>query len=59
VIHANGGYTAWSDKHPVYATVSGPTGTSVPSNIDDYYAPEVNSNIIPIPNFQTVFGDDC
>src|SRR5580704_13370206 len=42
VIHAAGGYTAWSDKHPVYATVSGPTGTSVPSNVDDYYAPEVN-----------------
>jgi hypothetical protein len=29
VIHAAGGYTAWSDKHPVYATVSGPTGTTV------------------------------
>ena len=28
VIHAAGGYTAWSDKHPVYAAVSGPTGTS-------------------------------
>jgi hypothetical protein len=59
VIHAAGGYTAWSDKHPVYATVSGPTGTSVPSNIDDYYAPEVNSDIVPIPGFHTVSGDDC
>jgi hypothetical protein len=59
VIHAKGLYTAWSDKHPVYATVSGPTGTSVPSNIDDYYSPEVNSLIVPIPNFHTVFGDDC
>jgi hypothetical protein len=59
VIHAAGGYTAWSDKHPVYATVSGPTGTSVPSNIDDYYAPEVNSNIVPIPGLRTVSGDDC
>jgi hypothetical protein len=59
VIHAAGGYTAWSDKHPVYATVSGPTGTSVPSNVDDYYAPEVNSNIVPIPGFHTVSGDDC
>jgi hypothetical protein len=27
VIHAAGGYTAWSDKHAVYALVSGPTGT--------------------------------
>jgi hypothetical protein len=59
VIHAAGFYTAWSDKHPVYATVSGPTGTSEPSNIDDYYAPEVNSNIVPIPAFLTVSGDDC
>ncbi len=59
VIHAAGGYTAWSDKHPVYATVSGPTGTSVPSNVDDYYAPEVNSDIVPIPNFHTATGDDC
>jgi hypothetical protein len=59
VIHAAGLYTAWSDKHPVYATVSGPTGTSTPSNVDDYYAPEVNSNIVPIPGFHTVVGDDC
>jgi len=59
VIHAAGGYTAWSDKHPVYAAVSGPTGTSNPSNVDDYYAPEVNSNIVPIPGFKTVTGDDC
>jgi hypothetical protein len=44
VIHAAGRFTAWSDKHPVYAAVSGPTGTSSPSNVDDYYAPEVNSN---------------
>ncbi len=59
VIHAAGGYTAWSDKHPVYAVVSGPTGTSVPSNVDDYYSPEVNSDQIPIPNFKTVTGFDC
>lgn len=59
VIHAAGGYTAWSDKHPVYASVSGPTGTSVPSNVDDYYAPEVNSDIVPIPGLHTVSGDDC
>jgi Type I phosphodiesterase / nucleotide pyrophosphatase len=59
VIHAAGGYTAWSDKHPVYATVSGPTGTTVPSNVDDFYAPEVNSDIVSIPGFHTVAGDDC
>jgi hypothetical protein len=49
VIHAAGRFTAWSDKHPVYAAVSGPTGTSSPSNVDDYYAPEVNSNQVPLP----------
>jgi hypothetical protein len=59
VIHAAGGYTAWSDKHPVYAAVSGPTGTNSPSNVDDYYAPEVNSDIVSIPNFKTVTGVDC
>jgi hypothetical protein len=48
VIHAAGGYTAWSDKHAVYAAVSGPTGTNQPSNVDDYYSPEVNSNQIPL-----------
>jgi hypothetical protein len=53
VIHAAGGYTAWSDKHAVYAAVSGPTGTSTPGNVDDYYSPEVNSNQIPLPGVIT------
>jgi hypothetical protein len=44
VIHAAGGYTAWSDKHPSYSSVGGPTGTSNDSNLDDYYSPEINSN---------------
>jgi type I phosphodiesterase/nucleotide pyrophosphatase len=59
VIHAAGGFTAWSDKHAVYAVVSGPTGTSVPSNVDDYYSPEVNSNVIDLQGFKTVNGTDC
>jgi hypothetical protein len=43
VVHAAGGYTAWSDKHPSYSAVSGPgNGT----NVDDYYSPEINS--IPV-----------
>ena len=42
-----------SDKHAVYAAVSGPTGTSQPSNVDDYYSPEVNSNQIPLPGITT------
>jgi hypothetical protein len=53
VIHSVGGYTAWSDKHAVYAAVSGPTGTSYPSNVDDYYSPEINSNIIGLPGIVT------
>jgi hypothetical protein len=43
VVHAAGGYTAWSDKHPAYSSVNGPgDGT----NVDDYYSPEINS--IPV-----------
>ncbi len=53
VIHAAGGYTAWSDKHAVYSLVSGPTGTNLPSNVDDYYSPEVNSNQIVLPGIKT------
>ena len=53
VIHAAGGYTAWSDKHAVYALVSGPTGTDQPSNVDDYYSPEVNSNKLPLAGLTT------
>jgi Type I phosphodiesterase / nucleotide pyrophosphatase len=59
VIHHAGGFTAWSDKHAVYAAVSGPTGTSQPSNVDDYYSPEVNSNPIPLPGVKTATGLDC
>src|SRR5579863_281920 len=53
VAHAAGGFTAWSDKHAVYAAVSGPTGTSTPDNLDDYYSPEVNSNQISLPGVIT------
>lgn len=59
VVHAAGGYTAWSDKHPVYAAVSGPTGTAVASNLDDFYGPEINSNLIPLPGVKTAEGLDC
>jgi hypothetical protein len=58
VIHAAGGYTAWSDKHAVYASVSGPTGTATPSNVDDYYSPDVNSDIMPLP-VTTADGQAC
>jgi len=39
--------------------VSGPTGTSKPSNLDDYYAPDINSNIVPLPGVVTASGLDC
>jgi len=46
VIHAAGGYTAWSDKHPSYSSVNGPgNGT----NVNDYYSPEINSIPVNLP----------
>ena len=59
VIHKAGRYTAWADKHAVYAAVSGPTGTSTPSNVDDYYAPDINSNVVPLPGVTTATGVNC
>src|SRR5260370_12879 len=41
VIRAAGGYTAWSDKHPAYDLVNGPSGKGVV----DLYTPEINSLI--------------
>ena len=41
VVKANGGHTAWADKHPAYDLVNGPSGKGV----DDLFTPEVtNSN---------------
>jgi len=34
--------TAWSDKHPSYDLVNGPSGNGV----DDLYTPEINSLIV-------------
>ena len=59
VIHRAGGFTAWSDKHAAYSAVSGPTGTPLPSNLDDYYSPDINSNLIPLPGVKTAGGLDC
>jgi hypothetical protein len=39
VAKAHGLRTAWSDKHPAYEILSGPTGTG----LDDLFAPEINS----------------
>jgi Type I phosphodiesterase / nucleotide pyrophosphatase len=40
VVKANGGHTAWADKHPAYDLVNGPSGTGV----DDLYTPEVTNS---------------
>jgi hypothetical protein len=47
VAHAAGLRTAWSDKHPAYEILNGPSGTG----IDDLFAPEINS-------IADVAGDD-
>jgi hypothetical protein len=57
VIHAAGGFTAWSDKHAVYAAVSGPSNNA--ANVDDYYSPEVNSNVVALANLTTASGMPC
>jgi hypothetical protein len=44
VIHAAKMYTAWSDKHPSYSSVGGPSSGTTDSNVDDYFAPEINSD---------------
>jgi hypothetical protein len=56
VIHAAGGYAAWSDKHPAYASVASGIG---PSALDDFYAPEINSSVIALSGVKTVLGASC
>lgn len=51
VVRAAGGHTAWSDKHPAYDLVNGPSGAGV----EDLYTPEINS---PIKNGGTANGVD-
>jgi hypothetical protein len=55
VIHQAGGYTAWIDKHPSYAMVAGPGGTG----LDDYFAPEVDSNVVGLSGVKTSLGASC
>jgi hypothetical protein len=52
--------TAWSDKHPVYESFDGPSGTG----IDDLFAPEIDSNAIepngtPYPGGVSWTGDNA
>jgi hypothetical protein len=56
VIHQAGGYAAWSDKHPAYASVASGLG---PAALDDFYSPEINSNVIGLPGITTPTGVSC
>ncbi|MGC1646343.1 MAG: alkaline phosphatase family protein [Candidatus Sulfotelmatobacter sp.] len=56
VIHQAGGFTAWSDKHPAYSSVASGIG---PIALDDFYAPEINSNVVALPRVVTPLGTSC
>jgi Type I phosphodiesterase / nucleotide pyrophosphatase len=56
VIHKAGGFTAWSDKHPAYSSVSSGLG---PIALDDFYSPEINSSVVAIPGVKTLTGISC
>jgi len=51
VIREQGGQTAWSDKHPAYDIVNGPSGKGV----QDLFTPEVDSND-PVTGQDTTTG---
>jgi hypothetical protein len=55
VVHGAGGYTAWIDKHASYSFVSGPGGMG----LNDYYSPEVDSNVVALPGVTTAQGASC
>ena len=44
VVRQNGGYTAWTDKHPSYEWTNGPSGAGVA----DFFGPEINSVAVPL-----------
>jgi hypothetical protein len=56
VIHQAGGYTAWSDKHPAYSSVASGVG---PAALNDFFAPEINSNVVGLPGVTTPTGISC
>jgi hypothetical protein len=60
VAHAHGLRTAWSDKHPAYEALEGPTG----NGIDDLFTPEIDSNALepdgtPYPGEISWTGDNA
>jgi hypothetical protein len=52
IIKAAGMYTAWSDKHPAYEDLAGPSG----KGLDELFSPEINSQDTLDKGAQT--GDD-
>jgi len=52
-VRANGGYTAWTDKHPAYEILNGPSGLG----LNDFYGPEINSN--PVDEYNATKTDAC
>jgi predicted AlkP superfamily pyrophosphatase or phosphodiesterase len=46
VVRGAGGYTAWSDKHPAYEWVNGPSG----QGLNEFYSPEINSVPVALTN---------
>jgi len=60
VAHDHGLRTAWSDKHPAYEALDGPSG----NGIDDLFAPEIDSNALepngtPYPGEISWTGDNA
>jgi hypothetical protein len=60
VAHEHGLRTAWSDKHPAYEALDGPSGTG----IDDLFTPEIDSNAVepngnPYPGEISWTGDNA
>lgn len=59
VAHNHGLRTAWSDKHPAYEALEGPSGNS----IDDLFTPEIDSNALepggkPYPGEEIIWTED-
>ncbi|MGV2292464.1 alkaline phosphatase family protein [Trinickia sp. YCB016] len=54
IIHEAGLRTAWSDKHPAYEILNGPSGVG----LDELYAPEINSTSLQANGFPNAPASD-